>query len=53
MTIFFYYNIAFLHKNFEAAKAIKSIFEMWLNITSYPMKRLHTDNREKYITSEL
>ena len=46
-------NIAFLYKKSESAEAIKSIFWMWSNTTSHPMKRLHTDNREEYIISEL
>ena len=49
----FYCNIAFLCKKSEATEAIKSIFQMWLNITSYLVKRLHTDNRKEYITLEL
>jgi len=50
---FSYYNTAFLHKNSEAVEAIKSIFWMWLNITSHPMKRLHTNNGGEYVMSEL
>ena len=50
---FFYYNIAFLCKKSEAAKAIKLIFWMWLNSTSNSVKRLYTNNKEEYITSEL
>jgi len=49
----FYCNITFLYKKSEATEAIKSIFWMWLNTTSYSVKRLYTDNEEKYITSEL
>ena len=26
---------------------------MWSNTTSYPVKRLHTDNGEEYVVSEL
>ena len=48
-----YYNIAFLCKKFEAAKVIKLIFQMWLNTTFYPIKRLHTDNRREYVMLEL
>ena len=48
-----YYNIAFLHKKFEAAKAIKLIFWIWSNTTSYPVQRLYTDNGGEYVTSEL
>jgi len=50
---FSFYNIAFLHKKSEAANAIKFIFQMWSNTTSYPVKRLHTDNGREYVTSEL
>ena len=46
---FCYYNIAFLHKKSEAVKAIESIFQMWQNITSHSIKRLHTNNGEEYI----
>ena len=49
----FYCNITFLCKKSEAAEAVKSIFHMWSNITFYPMKRLHTDNEEEYVMSEL
>ena len=48
-----FYNIAFLHKKSEVANAIKSIFQMWSNTTSYPVKRLYTDNGGEYVTSEL
>jgi len=50
---FSYCNIAFLHKKSEAAEVVKSIFQMWSNTTSHPMKRLHTDNGGEYVTSEL
>ena len=50
---FSFYNIAFLCKKSETADAIKSIFQMWSNTTSHSVKRLHTDNREEYIISEL
>jgi len=49
----FYYNIAFLYKDFEAGKVVKFISWMWLNTTSHPVKRLYTDNGRKYVTSEL
>jgi len=49
----FYYNIAFLYKKSEVVEAIKSILWMWLNTTSHPMKRLHTDNGGEYVISEL
>ena len=48
-----YCNIAFLYKKSEAVEAIKSVFWMWSNKTSYFMKRLHTDNGREYMTSEL
>ena len=50
---FSFYNIAFLCKKSEAADAIKSIFQMWPNTTFHSVKRLHTDNREEYVISEL
>ena len=50
---FFYYNIVFLYKIFEATEAIKLMFQMWLNNTSYSIRRLHTNNRGEYVTSEL
>ena len=50
---FSYYNIAFLYRKFEDVEAIKSIFQMWLNTTWHSVKRLHTENRKKYIMSEL
>ena len=46
-------NIAFLCKKSEAVDIIKFIFQMWSNTTSYPVKRLHTDNGEEYVVSEL
>jgi len=46
-------NITFLCKKSEATDAIKSIFWMWSNTTSHPVKRLHTGNRREYIISEL
>jgi len=49
----FYCNIIFLYKKFEAAEAVKSTFQMWLNTTSHPIKKLHTNNRTEYITLEL
>ena len=49
----FYYNIAFLHKKSEAVEAIKLIFWMQSNITSYLVKRLHIDNGREYIMLEL
>jgi len=48
-----YCNIAFLYKTSEATKAIKSIFQMWLNTTSHPVKRLHTDDGREYLMLEL
>ena len=48
-----FYNIAFLCKKSGTADAIKSIFQIWSNTTSYPVKRLHTDNRGEYVISEL
>jgi len=50
---FFYHNIAFLCKKSEVAKAIKSILQMWSNITFHSIKRLHLNNKGKYIISEL
>ena len=32
---------------------MKSIFQMWSNTTSHPVKRLHTDNKGEYVTLEL
>ena len=43
----------FLYKKSEVAEAVKSIFWIWLNTTSDPIKRLHTHNGREYITSEL
>jgi len=48
-----YCRVAFLHKKSDAAEAIKAVFWLWLNTTSYSVKRLHTDNGGEYITSEL
>ena len=50
---FFYCNIVFLYKKSEAIEGIKSIFWMWSNTTSHPVKRLYTDNRGEYVTLEL
>ena len=50
---FSYCNIVFLHKKSEAVKAIKLIFQMWLNTTFYSVKKLHIDNRGEYVISEL
>ena len=47
------YNIAFICKKSEAVDVIKSIFQMWSNTTFHSVKRLHTDNGEEYIISEL
>jgi len=30
-----------------------SPFQIWLNTTSHPIKRLHTDNGREYVTLEL
>ena len=49
----FYSNITFLHKKSEAIEVIKSILQIWSNTTSHHIKRLHTDNREEYVISEL
>jgi len=49
----FYCRVAFLCKKSDAAKAIKAVFQLWLNTTSHSVKRLHTDNRGEYMTSEL
>ena len=46
---FSYCNITFLYKKYKAVKTIKSIFQIWPNIISHPIKRLHTNNREEYI----
>ena len=46
-------NIVFLHKKSKATDTIKSIFQMWSKTTSHPIKKLHTDNRGEYVTSEL
>ena len=48
-----YCNIAFLYKKSKATEVIKLIFQMWLNTTSHPVRRLHTDNGGGYIMSEL
>jgi len=50
---FSYCRVAFLHKRSDAAKAIKAVFWLWSNTTSYSVKCLYTDNREEYMTSEL
>ena len=47
------YNIAFIYKKSEAVDVIKSIFQMLSNTTFYSVKRLHTDNGEEYVISEL
>ena len=49
----FYCNIAFLHKKSGITKEIKSNFQIWSNITFYPVKRLHTDNKREYVLLEL
>jgi len=43
----------FLHKKSDAAEAIKAVFQLWSNTTSYSVKHLHTDNGGEYMTSEL
>jgi len=48
-----YCRVAFLHKKSDAAEVIKSVFQLWSNTTSHSVKRLHTDNRGEYMTSEL
>jgi len=48
-----YCRVAFLHKKSDTAKAIKAIFQLWLNTTSHSVKYLHTDNGGEYMTSEL
>jgi len=48
-----YCRVAFLCKKSDAAEAIKAVFWLWLNTTSYPVKHLHTDNGREYMTSEL
>jgi len=49
----FYCRVTFLHKKSDAAKAIKAVFWLWLNTTFHSIKRLHTNNRREYMTSEL
>jgi len=49
----FYCRVAFLHKKSDTAKAIKAVFQLWLNTTSHSVKCLHTGNGGEYITSEL
>ena len=49
----FYCNAVFLYKKYKTVEAIKSIFQMWSNTTFHSVKRLYTDNRSEYITSEL
>ena len=48
-----YYRVAFLCKKSNAAEAIKAVFQLWSNTTSYSVKCLHTDNRGEYMTLEL
>jgi len=48
-----YCRVAFLRKKSDAAEAIKAVFQLWLNTTSYSVKCLHTDNEGEYMTSEL
>jgi len=48
-----YCRVAFLHKKSDAAKAIKAVFQLWLNTTSYSVKCLYTDNGGEYMTLEL
>jgi len=48
-----YCRVAFLCKKSDAAEAIKAIFQLWSNTTSYSVKCLHTDNRGEYMTLEL
>jgi len=50
---FSYCRVAFLCKKSDVAKAIKAVFWLWSNTTSHSVKRLHTDNRKEYMTSEL
>jgi len=49
----FYCRVAFLCKKSDAAEAIKAVFQLWLNTTSYSVKCLHNDNGGEYMTSEL
>jgi len=48
-----YCRVPFLHKKLDAAKAIKAVFQLWSNTTSYSVKHLYTDNGGEYMTSEL
>ena len=48
-----YCRVAFLCKKLDAIEAIKAVFRLWSNTTSYSVKRLHTDNGGEYMTSEL
>jgi len=48
-----YCRVAFLHKKSDAAEAIKAVFWLWSNTTSYSVKHLHTDNGGEYMTLEL
>jgi len=48
-----YCRVAFLCKKSDAAEAIKAIFWLWSNTTSYSVKCLHTNNGGEYMTSEL
>jgi len=50
---FSYCRVAFLHKKLDVAEAIKAVFWLWSNTTSYSVKFLHTDNGGEYMTSEL
>ena len=48
-----YYRVAFLCKKSDATEAIKAVFWLWSNTTSYSVKYLHTDNRGEYMILEL
>jgi len=48
-----YCRVAFLRKKSDAAEAIKAVFQLWSNTTSYSVKHLHTDNGGEYMTLEL
>jgi len=49
----FYCRVVFLRKKSDAAEAIKAVFRLWSNTTSYSVKCLHTNNEGEYMTSEL
>jgi len=49
----FYCRVTFLYKKSDTTEAIKAVFWLWSNTTSYSVKYLHTDNRGEYMILEL